>query len=67
MHRIANGKVTYPHSFTNVAMPMNNVEINSKATSAGWFNHSVYSRTLTYCYVSNADASDYNNLLVIGY
>lgn len=67
MHRISNGTATYPISYTTMAMPMNNVEINNDDYSANWFVHICYSVTLTSCYVSNADASNYNNLLVIGY
>ena len=67
MHRISNGTATYPISYTTMAMPMNNVEYNIIGGSAGWSYHYVDNVNLTSCRVANADNSNYNNLLVIGY
>ena len=67
MHRISNGIATYPISYTTMAMPMNNVEYSTMTSSAGWAYHWVDKANLTSCSVQNADSSNYNNLLVIGY
>lgn len=65
--RIANGTIQYPISFTTVAIPVNAQEWNTQKTSAGWSAHVTYNVSLTSCYVYNADAQDYNNLIVVGF